>query len=99
MEGQQLRIVTFAPDAQDAEDIEATGSIVWNYYKTDGVRPPIGAMRSISCPPPRPLALSIATAAALSRVGRGAGAQGALGAEKARGQGHGLQPKSRLAHF
>ena len=65
------------------------------------LRPLIGAMRSNSCPPPRPLALSIATAAALSRVagGRGAGAQGALGAEKARGQGRGAQPKSRLAHF
>ena len=49
MEGQQLRIVTFAPDAQDAEDIEATGSIVWNYYKTDGVQSMRGSAKNVKC--------------------------------------------------
>ena len=37
--------------AQDAEDIEATGSIVWNYYKIDGVQSKRGGAkpRNVQC--------------------------------------------------
>jgi hypothetical protein len=30
--------VTWVPDAQDAPDVEQTGSIIWNYYKIDGAQ-------------------------------------------------------------
>ena len=33
--------------AQDAEDIEATGSIVWNYYKIDGVQSKRGGAKNV----------------------------------------------------
>ena len=35
--------------AQRAEDIEATGSIVWNYYKIDGVQSKRGGAKNVQC--------------------------------------------------
>ena len=34
---------------QDAEDIDATGSIVWNYYKIDGVKSKRGGAKNVTC--------------------------------------------------
>ena len=38
--------VTLVPDAQDAPDIEQTGSIIWNYYKIDGAQSKRGGVKN-----------------------------------------------------
>ena len=42
-------VVLLVPDAEDNEDIEATGSIVWNYYKIDGVQSKRGGAKNVKC--------------------------------------------------
>ena len=41
--------VTLVPDAQDAPDIEQTGSIIWNYYKIDGAQSKRGGAKNAMC--------------------------------------------------
>ena len=38
---------TFAPD--DVEDVEHTGSIIWNYYKFDGAQSKNGGAKNFIC--------------------------------------------------
>ena len=33
----------------DAEDVEHTGSIIWNYYKVDGAQSKRGGAKNITC--------------------------------------------------
>jgi hypothetical protein len=41
--------VTWVPDAQDAPDVEQTGSIIWNYYKVDGAQSKQGGAKNAMC--------------------------------------------------
>ena len=42
-------MVLLVPDTQDAADIEGIGSIVWNYYKINGVQSKLGCAKNVKC--------------------------------------------------
>ena len=49
LESNVLSVPDDQPAAQDAQDVEQTGSIIWNYYKIDGVQSKQGGAKNVRC--------------------------------------------------
>ncbi len=49
LETDYVTVVTWVPDAQDAPDVEQTGSIIWNNYEIDGAQSKQGCAKNAMC--------------------------------------------------